>query len=93
MVHTATWLIIETCEIVSADVSMICFISALQPSELTRDLLLEVKQLGFSDRQIARAVGRWCFIFIYVVFSFRFQHADGNDSFCKHVDDCIIIIT
>jgi len=29
-----------------------------QPSTLTRELLQEVKQLGFSDRQIARAVGR-----------------------------------
>jgi len=33
----------------------------LQPRELTKDLLQEVKQLGFSDRQIARAVGRCLF--------------------------------
>jgi len=30
----------------------------IQTGELTRELLLKVKQLGFSDRQIARAVGR-----------------------------------
>jgi len=39
---------------------MKCFASFLylQPSDLTKDSLLEAKQLGFSDRQIARAVGR-----------------------------------
>ena len=38
-----------------------CIIFFQSPSDLSRDLYLEAKQLGFADKQIAQAIERYKF--------------------------------